>query len=131
MRNLLALVGAAVVGFGGVGWYMGWYKLSYARTLDGNIQVSTTVHSEKVVKDVNEGAKHLGALAGEQLDKAQTEAKAAAVPTPGTTPGPVTIPAPTPTPTPPVPPAPPPQVKAPEHTSWLYGWTHPAKATKK
>jgi hypothetical protein len=28
MRNLLALLGAAVVTFAGAGWYLGWYTLT-------------------------------------------------------------------------------------------------------
>ncbi len=28
MKNLLALVGAAVVTFAGLGWYLGWYNLT-------------------------------------------------------------------------------------------------------
>jgi autotransporter-associated beta strand protein len=37
MRNLFALIGVTVVGFLGVGWYMGWYKLSVSKTTAGNL----------------------------------------------------------------------------------------------
>jgi hypothetical protein len=92
MRNLLALVGAAVVGFAGVGWYMGWYQLSIAKTANGNIRVETNVDTNKVVKDTGDGAKHVGVLIGDHLDKARQDAKASPPPTPVTTPGPATTP---------------------------------------
>src|SRR5438046_142610 len=53
MRNLLALIGLLVVGFAGVGWYMGWYKLSFARTTDGNLEIKTDVDTKKVGQDTS------------------------------------------------------------------------------
>src|SRR5262245_47598558 len=41
VRNLLALIGLLVVGGGGAGWYLGWYKLSVTRESDGNLQIKT------------------------------------------------------------------------------------------
>jgi hypothetical protein len=90
MRNLLALVGALVVGFAALGWYLGWYKVNVNKSSDGNIQIETKVDTNKVVKDTNEGAKHVGELLGSQIDKASAEAKAGPQPTPPvTTPGPL------------------------------------------
>jgi hypothetical protein len=89
MRNLLALVGALVIGFVGVGWYMGWYKLSVSKRPDGNIRIETDVDGKKVIQDVGDGAKHLGQLAGDQVDKAAQDAKAGQ---PANTPGPITTP---------------------------------------
>ncbi len=86
MRNLLALIGAAVVGFGGLGWYLGWYKLHVSKAADGNVQIQADVDQKKVVQDVGDGAKHLGQLAGDQLEKAQKDG------TPANTPGPVSTP---------------------------------------
>ena len=64
----------------------GWYQLSVAKSSDGNLRVETTVDTNKVVKDVGDGAKHLGELAGNQLDKVQKDAKAGPQPTAGTPP---------------------------------------------
>lgn len=89
MRNLLALIGALVIGFAGVGWYMGWYKLTVSKNSDGNIRIETDVDGKKVVKDVGDGAQHLGQLAGDQMEKAAKDAKAGQ---PANTPGPITTP---------------------------------------
>ena len=94
MRNTLALIGALVVGFAGVGWYLGWYKLNVAKTTDGNLRVETNVDTSKVVKDTEAGAKHVGELIGDHLEKARQDAKTGPQPTPGTTPGPVAPPQP-------------------------------------
>ncbi|MBX9580766.1 MAG: hypothetical protein K2X87_10700 [Gemmataceae bacterium] len=69
MRNLLALVGAAVVGFAGVGWYMGWYTVKVAKSGDGTIQVQGNLDTNRVVQDAGEGAKRVGELIGSQGEK--------------------------------------------------------------
>jgi hypothetical protein len=91
MRNLLALIGLAVVGFAGIGWYMGWYKLSFSRSSDGNLEIKTDVNTQKVGADSTEALKNLGAAIGTHVQKAAQDAKSTA-PTnaPGGTPGPVT-----------------------------------------
>lgn len=88
MRNLLALIGLLVVGVGGVGWYMGWYKFSLTRTGDGNLEIKTDVDTKKVTTDVTERLKNISAAVENQANQA---AKDAAPPagTPGATPGPV------------------------------------------
>lgn len=85
MRNLLALVGAAVIGFGGVGWYMGWYTVKVAKSSDGNIQVNGNLDTNKVVQDAGDGAKRVGDLIGREAEKAKGDA---ATPAPATTPAP-------------------------------------------
>jgi hypothetical protein len=52
MRNLLALVGAAVVGFAGLGWYLGWYHIG---TDSGKVEVE--INAKKVISDVKAGEK--------------------------------------------------------------------------
>jgi hypothetical protein len=84
MRNLLALVGALVVGFAVVGWYLGWYQLGVSKTTDGNLHVETNVNTKKVVDDSGAAIKKAGELVGSQLEKANKDGQ----PTPGTTPGP-------------------------------------------
>ncbi|QJW94068.1 hypothetical protein [Frigoriglobus tundricola] len=91
MRNLLALFGLLVLGFGGGGWYLGWYKLSVTRGIDGNLEIKTDVDTKKVTTDSSEALKNISAVVGNQVDKAAQEAKAVApTSTPGATPGPVT-----------------------------------------
>ena len=93
MRNLLALVGLAVIGFGGIGWYMGWYQLSYTRTPEGNLQINTTVDTNKAGVDTSDALKNVGAVIGKQVNKAGHDAQTAAPTTaPGGTPGPVVVP---------------------------------------
>ena len=88
MRNLLALVGALVIGFGVAGWYLGWYKLGITKTTDGTLHVETNVNTKKVVDDSGDALKQAGAFLGNHLEKAATDANASQQPTPGTTPGP-------------------------------------------
>lgn len=88
MRNLLALVGAAVVGFGGVGWYLGWYTLKFSKAQDGNVQVQTTLDTNKVTQDLGDGAKRVGELINSQAEKASKEAAPVAPPAPAATPAP-------------------------------------------
>ena len=87
MRNTLALIGAVVVGFGGVGWYLGWYKLNVSKGSDGNPEIKTTVDTKKVIDDSGEALKKAGTFLGEQIEKSANDAK-----TPAGTPGPVTTP---------------------------------------
>jgi hypothetical protein len=104
MRNILAVIGLLVIGFAGLGWYMGWYKLSVSRSTDGNLQITTNVDTQKVGNDSSEFFKNAATVVGSQVDKAAQEAKTSAPPsTPGATPGPVVPPSGTPIVPPPVP----------------------------
>jgi hypothetical protein len=90
MRNILALIGLVVVGFGVGGWYLGWYKLSVAKSTDGNLQIKTDVDTKKVGTDSTEFMKNVGSAIGTQVDKAGQDARTAPpAGTPGSTPGPV------------------------------------------
>lgn len=80
MRNMLALFGALVLGFAGVGWYMEWYKLSFTKSSDGNLQIETNVDTKKVVQDAGQ----LGNL----LNKSGSQNGESSRPAPGNTPGP-------------------------------------------
>ena len=88
MRNLLALLGAAVLVVAGLGWYLGWYKLGFTKTSDGNLRVETDVNTRKVVDDSSDALRKAGAFVGDHVDKAAQDAKDGQQPTPGTTPGP-------------------------------------------
>ncbi|QDU21154.1 hypothetical protein [Urbifossiella limnaea] len=112
MRNMLALVGALVVGFGGVGWYLGWYKLSVTKSSDGTLQVTTNVDTSRVVKDAGEGARHVGEFIGTQVESAKKDAANTPV-TPAGTPGPKAVPTPA------------------ESGAWLFGIDFGTPAAKK
>jgi hypothetical protein len=85
---LLALIGLLVVGAGGLGWYMGWYKLSLTRTSDGNIEIKTDVDTKKVNTDVTNGLKNISSAVENKANQAAKDATPPAG-TPGATPGPV------------------------------------------
>lgn len=87
MRNLLALIGALVVVGGGVGWYMGWYKLSITREADGTLQITTNWDTNKATKDVTDGVKNISTAVENKANEANTPPPAG---TPGATPGPAT-----------------------------------------
>ena len=93
MRNLLALVGLLVIGFAGLGWYLGWYKLSFSRNTEGNIQITTDVDTKKVGNDSSDFIKNAATVVGSHVDKAAQDVKTSA-PTgaPGSTPGPQNLP---------------------------------------
>jgi hypothetical protein len=98
MKNLLALVGLLVVGFGGVGWYMGWYKVQVDRSASGDLQVQTQVNTKQVAEDTGNWLQQAGKFLDSKVQKASEDAKAQTPGPVGTTPGPVT---PTSTATPP------------------------------
>jgi hypothetical protein len=55
MKNLLALVGLAVVGFGTAGWYLGWYNVATQKDAQGHTHVELEVDSSKVQHDLQQG----------------------------------------------------------------------------
>ena len=81
MRNLLALLAAGVLVFAGLGWYLGWYKISNTPAADGHRQISIDLNTPKIKEDLSKGESKLhDALAGEK-DKSPAQK----APTPGTT----------------------------------------------
>ena len=54
MRNLLALLGLAVVLFVGLGWYLGWYHVALTPTANGK-KVEFDIDTSKVKDDVSAG----------------------------------------------------------------------------
>ena len=59
MRNLLALIGLAVVTVAGLGWYLGWYRLQTETTSPGHRQIKIDVNTDKIAADVHKGEKKL------------------------------------------------------------------------
>lgn len=92
MKNLLALVGLLVVGFGGVGWYMNWYSLKVDRGTAGELQVQTKVNTKQVADDTGNWLQQAGKFLDAKVQKASDDAKVATPGAPVTTPGPVTTP---------------------------------------
>ena len=66
MKNLFALVGAATITFVGMGWYLGWYKISRQISTPGTQRFAVEVNPSKIATDgkiliekVSEAAEHL------------------------------------------------------------------------
>lgn len=55
MKNLLALIGLVVVLVAGLGWYLGWYKLSAE---SGHVKVD--VDTKEIREDLNKGREAVG-----------------------------------------------------------------------
>lgn len=85
MKNLLALIGLAVVGFAGLGWYLGWYKLSVAKTDDGKLQIKADVDTQKFQDDSGTFFKNAATVIGKKLENSgdPKDAKGAPAGTPG------------------------------------------------
>ena len=58
MRNLLALGAAALIGFAGIGWYLGWYKIETTPTSTGP-HISIDFNTPQIKKDVGQGKEKL------------------------------------------------------------------------
>ena len=59
MRNLLALLGFALLTFAAAGWYLDWYKIQSTTTPDGHRHVNIDIHSKKIGEDLNKGSEKL------------------------------------------------------------------------
>jgi hypothetical protein len=62
MRNTLALVGAAVVAFLAVGWYLGWYQVSSKPATSGEQSVHVDINPTKITEDVKKGVEKGGEI---------------------------------------------------------------------
>ena len=60
MKNLLALVGAAVVLVVGLGWYLGWYKLGVEKGTPDHPKVNVEVEGDKIKADLKKGKETVG-----------------------------------------------------------------------
>src|SRR5437763_16293893 len=59
MRNLLALVGAAVVTCVGVGWYLGWFSVHQTASDSGKSSYSVEINKGKIASDLHKGESKL------------------------------------------------------------------------
>jgi len=55
MRNLLALLGAAIVTFLVVGYFLDWYHIQAIPGSDGHRQVNIDVNTPKIATDLKKG----------------------------------------------------------------------------
>ena len=56
MRNLLALLGLALVAFLGAGWYLDWYRITpKPANAAGHRSVEIDVNTQKIGEDVHHG----------------------------------------------------------------------------
>jgi len=55
MRNLLAFVAALALTFGGVGWYLDWFKIQSTRPVEdpGHRSVNIDINTKKVGQDLH------------------------------------------------------------------------------
>src|SRR5262245_15604454 len=88
MRNLLALIGLVVVGFGAIGWYCGWYKLSVSKGSDGKREVRTTLDTDKVADDSSAFFQKVGKLIEQRAEQAGKDGTPQPAVGPVSTPGP-------------------------------------------
>ncbi len=58
MRNLLALAAAGLIGFAGIGWYLGWYRFQTEATDTGR-HISIDLNTPKIKEDVGRGREKL------------------------------------------------------------------------
>lgn len=75
MRNLLALVGAAVVAFLVVGWYLGWYQITTPSSPTGKQSLQVDINPDKITDDVKKGVEQGGQFVDQLRDKSKGESK--------------------------------------------------------
>ncbi|HEX3149535.1 MAG TPA: hypothetical protein VHR66_15780 [Gemmataceae bacterium] len=68
MKNILALVGAAVVGFLVLGWYLGWYQVSNVNS-HGQQSVNVSFDPNKIQTDVKKGVERGGEIVDSLREK--------------------------------------------------------------
>lgn len=59
MRNMLALLALAVLTFGGLGWYLDWYKVQSSPVTEGRQSVNIDINRDKIISDVHKGLQQL------------------------------------------------------------------------
>ncbi len=84
MKNSLAFLGAAVVAFVAVGWYLGWYQISRVPTSNGNQSVHLDINADKITSDVKKGVAKSGEIVEQIRDKTKNDQQS------GNTAGPAT-----------------------------------------
>lgn len=52
MKNLIFLLGLAVLGFGVLGWFLDWYSLDRVENRDGKTSIQLQIDRNKIGSDV-------------------------------------------------------------------------------
>jgi hypothetical protein len=89
MRNLLALLGLALVAFAVVGWFRGWYQFQTVTEPDGHRDVKIEINGPKIDKDVHQGAQTLEKAIESKINKTPGNTSSAPAPSPANAPAPV------------------------------------------
>jgi hypothetical protein len=84
MRNILAVVGAAVVAFLAVGWYLGWYQVSSTTSSKGPQSVQVDINPNKITEDVRKGVENGEKIVDSLREQGANKEKAATPPAGGT-----------------------------------------------
>jgi len=72
MRNMLALLAAALLTVIGLGWYLGWYKVSsQPASVPGQHSVQIDIDTHKIGNDLEQGEKKLEKIIKEKKDEAK------------------------------------------------------------
>ena len=82
MRNLLALGGAALLIFLGLGWYLDWYRLKSTPGEDGHRNINIDLNTNKITEDLNKAREK-----ARDLLATKEQAPTAAIPNQPVTPG--------------------------------------------
>lgn len=73
MKNILALIGLVVVGFGVVGWYCEWYSFKVTKGAEGKPEIKTTLDTERVVDDSSSFFKRVGQALSSQAQQGDSK----------------------------------------------------------
>lgn len=69
MRNFLAFVGASVVVVLGLGYYLGWYRVTPQKSTPGQARLQLDINQDKISEDVKYGAQKGAEKIQELIDK--------------------------------------------------------------
>jgi hypothetical protein len=72
MKNLLAFLAAAVIMFGGVGWYLDWFQVFHGPAAAGHHVFSVDLDAAKMQADVRKGEEKVADV----IEKARKDAAA-------------------------------------------------------
>jgi len=75
MRNILALIGAAVVAFLVVGWYLGWYQIARIPSPGGKQAIHVDVNPDKITNDVKKAGEQGAEIVDQLRDKSKDKPK--------------------------------------------------------
>jgi hypothetical protein len=78
MKNLLALVGLAVVLVAGLGWYLGWYQIGTEPSASGHRKINVDVNTNKIKQDIKKGEEKVG----EYVSKSNSQGGLSPIPPP-------------------------------------------------